>query len=295
MHDNVGAAAQVLGDVGINLEQMQDINMDINLADHNNLAVNDEGVDQMEMEVVQNWVPQHPEQPQDTITFDQSGCTANYLRATGPDIHLSVEEILVGAQMLVDTSSSEDSSVVSSVRNANVVVPSFIIKACQNLPFHSLPVLKVWKEDIQKAIVPIYPVMDAILIKLWAALFGDKLVSVQGQAPATSGLGPVSFPTVVSRRPGSKTPLVDTLVHRSSRLNPEAVGGVQVVKIKEPTPKRRKKIVTVIDLENPPKTMAEADGQIPLDVLHEWATSCGVSPSELSEDALMEGHVNDQD
>jgi hypothetical protein len=197
--------------------------------------------------------------------------------------------------MSADTSSSEDSSVVSSVRNANVVVPPFIIKACQNLPFHSLPVLKVWKEDIQKAIVPIYPVMDAILIKLWAALFGDKLVSVQGQAPATSGLGPVSFPTVVSRRPGSKTPLVDTLVRRSSRLNPEAVGGVQVVKIKEPTPKRRKKIVTVIDLENPPKTMAEADGQIPLDVLHEWATSCGVSPSELSEDALMEGHVNDQD
>jgi hypothetical protein len=63
MHDNAGASAQVLGDVGINLEQMQDINMDINLADHNNLAVNDEGVDQMEMEVVQNWVPQHPEQP----------------------------------------------------------------------------------------------------------------------------------------------------------------------------------------------------------------------------------------
>jgi hypothetical protein len=71
---------------------------------------------------------------------------------------------------------------------------------------------------------------------------------------------------------------VDTLVRRSSRLNPDVVGGVQVVKIKEPTPKRRKKVVTVIDLENPPKTMAEADGQIPLDVLHEWATSCGVSP-----------------
>jgi hypothetical protein len=116
-----------------------------------------------------------------------------------------------------------------------------------------MPVLKVWKEDIQKAIVPIHPVMDAILIKLWAALFGDKLVPVQVQAPATSGLGPVSIPTVVSRRPGSKTPLVDTLVRRSSRLNPEVVDGVQVVKIKEPTPKRRKKVVTVIDLENPPR------------------------------------------
>ena len=43
--------------------------------------------------MVENWVPQHPEQPQDTITFNQSGSTTNYLIATGPDIHLTVEEV----------------------------------------------------------------------------------------------------------------------------------------------------------------------------------------------------------
>ena len=42
---------------------------------------------QME-DLMDNWVPQHPDQPYDTITFDQSGSTANYFRANGPDIVL---------------------------------------------------------------------------------------------------------------------------------------------------------------------------------------------------------------
>lgn len=51
-------------------------------------------VDQMEEDVMENGIPQHRGQPQDTISFNQSGSTATYLRATGPDIHLSVEEVL---------------------------------------------------------------------------------------------------------------------------------------------------------------------------------------------------------
>lgn len=60
MHDNAGTRAQVLGDVGINVQQMQDINLDINpIIQNNNMAKNmeDEGVVQMEVEEVENWVP----------------------------------------------------------------------------------------------------------------------------------------------------------------------------------------------------------------------------------------------
>lgn len=88
---------------------------------------------------------------------------------------------------------------------------------------------------------------------------------------------------------------MDTLVQRSSRLNLEVLGGVQVVRIKETASKRRKKVTPVIDLENPTKNVNEATGPIPLEVLHEWATKYGVSPSELSMDSLMQGHDEEQE
>lgn len=100
---------------------------------------------------------------------------------------------------------------------------------------------------------------------------------------------------MVSRRPGSKTPLVDTLVRRSSRLNPDAVDGVQIVKIREPASKRRKKVVSAVDLDKPPKNAEEVADPVPLGVLHEWAAKCGVSPTELSKDALMQGPIEDQE
>lgn len=183
MHDMAGAGAQVFGDVGISVQQMQDINMDISPLGQNNNLEGDQAVggdDQMNLDVVENWVPQHPDQPQDTITFNQSGSTANYLRATGPDIHLTVEEILAGIQNGDGSDGSDDSGAVSSARSANVIVPSFILRAYQKLPASSLPLVTLkspvaeWKEDIQRAILPVQPVMGSILIKLWAFLFGDK-------------------------------------------------------------------------------------------------------------------------
>lgn len=97
MHDNVGGVAQVLGDVGINVQQMQDVNMDINPNDQNVAVGEDQALeegDQMDLNIVEDWVPQHPDQPQDTITFDQFGSTANYLRGTGPVTYLDMDKIL---------------------------------------------------------------------------------------------------------------------------------------------------------------------------------------------------------
>jgi hypothetical protein len=77
---------------------MADVNAEINqnqVEEIGNLVIEHDDVEDALMEdVEENWVPQHPDQPQDTITFNQSGSTANYLRANGHDIHLSVEEVL---------------------------------------------------------------------------------------------------------------------------------------------------------------------------------------------------------
>lgn len=235
LHDHAGAGAQVLADAGINDQLMQDINEEIvvemnqNLA-HNAMQANDE--EEMQQGLMAEWVPQHPDQPQDTITFDQSGSTANYLRATGPDVHLSVEEVLVAVAAMQgdqnsNNSSSDDSGTATLERMLNVVILDFIIRACQRLPRTDvlpllMPVKKVveWKEDLSKAIVPLHPVVDCLIIKVWA--ISQKESDIQSiQAPGD----PIAIPRIVSKRPGARTPLVDTMVHRSPRINPSAVDG----------------------------------------------------------------------
>lgn len=54
-------------------------------------------------------MPHHPDQPQDTISFDESGSTAKYLHAKGPDIILMVEDLCGdrnGSSSFGDSSSS---------------------------------------------------------------------------------------------------------------------------------------------------------------------------------------------
>jgi hypothetical protein len=104
-------------------------------------------------------MPQYPQQPQDSITFNQSGSMTNYLRATGPNIHLTVEDILAGIQRSGSSSSSSDSGVVTSDRNAYLIIPMFIMEVYQKLPnegflpFADVGRVQEWKEDVQKAIV----------------------------------------------------------------------------------------------------------------------------------------------
>jgi hypothetical protein len=129
--------------------------------------------------------------------------------------------------------------------------------------------------------------MDCILLRLWVFLFGES-------AHARILGGPISIPTVVSRRQSSKTPLVDTMVRRSPRINPNTVDGYQMVKIREPASKHRKKVALQIDLVNPPTDASEMVNPIPLETIREWGVAYGVSLEELSDDALMQGHDDDQ-
>jgi len=127
-----------------------------------------------------------------------------------------------------------------------------------------------WKEDVKKAICSVAPVMDCILIRLWVFLFADKDVA-QGRVPVR----PISIPVIVFKKPGSKTPLVDTMVRRSSRLNPQAKDGFQIVKIKEPASKRRKMAALVIDLDQPPRMHKKLPTRS-----HSTTSASGVSNAE---------------
>ena len=82
----------------------------------------------------------------------------------------------------------------------------------------------------------------------------------------------------------SSTPLVESSVRRSTRLN-NAKEGFHFCTVRldgEPSKKRKKPAVVLID---------EATGQagpIPLEILQSWGIDYGIAPAELSEDALMQ-------
>jgi hypothetical protein len=120
-HDLMGVGQQVQADAGLNANHLQH--------DHDDLAIQhdedaEEVIQNMEVEqdedgwepwdnVVQNFEaqqddsdpqqqqeadigPLHPEHPHNTTGFDQSRSTAAYLRKHGPDIVLTLEQVLQG-------------------------------------------------------------------------------------------------------------------------------------------------------------------------------------------------------
>jgi hypothetical protein len=82
----------------------------------------------------------------------------------------------------------------------------------------------------------------------------------------------------------SSTPLVESSVRRSTRLNSVKEGfHFRTVRLDgEPSKKRKKPAVVLID---------EATGQagpIPIEILQSWGIDCGIAPAELSEHALLQ-------
>ena len=135
-HDLAGASQEVQADAGINGQQAQQMHDDLAVPqDDQGQVANENVVQEMEVDQVvdiwDNWdqveqndlpqnieiddnaPPAHLEHPQDTISFDQFGSTANFLRQHGQDIVLTLEQVLDG-QLGNNSSSSESSSSVSS-------------------------------------------------------------------------------------------------------------------------------------------------------------------------------------
>lgn len=81
-----------------------------------------------------------PIQHQDSTTFDQSGSTTQYLRAHGPDIHLTVEMVL--QDQVGSTSSSATSSSDSSVSSVHQVVLDITNTSDTTTPL--LSIFPVW-------------------------------------------------------------------------------------------------------------------------------------------------------
>jgi hypothetical protein len=79
---------------------------------------------------------------------------------------------------------------------------------------------------------------------------------------------------------GSPCLLVETSVRRSSRLNRND-GFCQVRLEREPTKKRK---ISVVKIDEHLGSL----GPVPIEILHGWGIYCGVDPSDLSPEALMQ-------
>jgi len=125
------------------------------------------------------------------IVFDQSGSTAEYLRAHGPDITLNVEDVLAGNYS--NSSSSSTDEVVYAMPSSQGSLPQFIqvleCHAFQKLATSSIPqqlhfpivldraTIHVNEDALGQrnetevnnlAIIPFQPTLQAVLISIWA-------------------------------------------------------------------------------------------------------------------------------
>ncbi|CAL4963957.1 unnamed protein product [Urochloa decumbens] len=157
--------------------------------------------DDIEAEVAEI-VPQHPDQPQDTVSFDQSGSTTCYLWAHGPDITLRVEDVLQGKYA---SSSSESDNSEPEVQS-HLPCTSFLVveenafkmltigsihqpvlgnPVLERVDITRVPTFSIDKSlfqsaateiDDSMAIIPYNPTLAAVLIRIWASSQPDPFV-----------------------------------------------------------------------------------------------------------------------
>ena len=89
--------------------------------------------------------------------------------------------------------------------------------------------------------------------------------------------GRVHLPTFISN---PACPLTKSSVRRSSRLNKS--DGFCIVQLDRELAKKRK--ISIIHVDD----HTGKSGPVPLSVLQGWGIDCGLPPSELSNDALMQ-------
>ena len=80
----------------------------------------------------------------------------------------------------------------------------------------------------------------------------------------------------------SVTPMVESSVRRSLRVN-HATDGFHEVRLEKNPSKRRKTCGVVLIDESTGEV-----GPVPIVILQGWGIDCGVAPTELSDDALMQ-------
>ena len=150
------------------------------------------------------------EPQQESISFDQSGSSAHYLRAHGHDITLFVEDILAGRFVDSSSSSSETSSnyAITQVQQPTLFfqLESMAFQKLALPPLSSLPQFPISLERIDisalprsltarknvcvdnildtnpLAIVPFQPSLHVVLISLWASAQSDTALSLNSDS-----------------------------------------------------------------------------------------------------------------
>ncbi|CAO2144855.1 unnamed protein product [Urochloa humidicola] len=226
-HEQMGGQQGNQMDHGINEQHWQAAQDDLVVPEENDAVGNgweawpDNVADNMDLDDAQlEQVPQHPGQPQDTISFDQSGSTAEYLRENGPDITLTVEDVQrISGSLVPNLEESAYSPApmfrlsaafqkyevlafgklgMGSVHQPILPQPilhRFIIQLPQQTAggnrtwgkaFEKGSSSAVQPEDLTKAIVPCQPVLHVILLHLWVHIVNAApraAVSVQEGSP----------------------------------------------------------------------------------------------------------------
>ncbi|CAN6199417.1 unnamed protein product [Urochloa humidicola] len=294
-HDLVGAAQAVHMDAGMNEAQMQDAQQDLGQNAGNadgwdamepnvDNAVDDAGWDawgNLDQDLGQNVVVD--DMPQESISFDQSGSTAEYLRANGPDIVLNVDDVQKGLYRVSSPTSSSSSEVCSPVLGSATISMHF--QLAENLAFgklahtaipRSLHLPASLMEDGSSqvsqrhsvsnedslAIVPYRPSLHAVLIEIWAnaqlqhnmeadsapVLAAEMTNSAENDNLATVSTSEGHAPTQITlpedvSLDSDLTPLVTNSVRRGTRISQIKDGFKQVQHIQLEENPRKKRRV----------------------------------------------------
>ncbi|CAL4924468.1 unnamed protein product [Urochloa decumbens] len=231
---------------------------------------------------------------QESISFDQSGSTAEYLRANGPDIVLNIDDILKGKMVAASSSSSSDDSITMAIPKKTASKRDHLVS------------------DPATAIVPFQPTLHAVLITIWAnaqnvesMTQGDEDISMDisscsmEQATRKS----ICLPDIVSLD-GGETPLQVSSVRRSTRISQKKDGYKNVQHIQlEDNPRKKRRVwreaalspkEAALLLDKPPvPTDDEVPGEIPTETLKSWGLLCNVTPEELTNEILQADVPND--
>ncbi|CAL4989039.1 unnamed protein product [Urochloa decumbens] len=281
--EQVGGTVHNPLDAGINMGHMQAVqednaqpmDLDENAAWPEWLA-QQVGNAETEDLIAQN-VPQHPDQPQDTVSFDQSGSTTCYLRAHGPDINLTVEDVIQGRYGSPSDSDSSESEIQSSPpceafliveRNAfkmltqgSIHQPYLNNPILERVEIPKMPSFYIDRDlltpvcrvvDDSLAIIPYRPTLAAILLKIWAEAHQELAIDAEdigmSNADHISETQPLEVETHSLGLPAEtsiQNPLAvleESSVRRSTRLsqNKEGYRHIQL----EDHPRKKRKIWT---------------------------------------------------
>jgi hypothetical protein len=143
------------------------------------------------------------DQPQESISFDQSGSTAEYLRATRPDITLNIEDVQAG---LYGSSSSSSVSTEQPAAEDHEVQSTILPQAFQMVELHSFRVL-MFEAPPVSAIPMQFPFR-----------FDASLFRTQNNGPSVAEINPLAI--VPAQPPSYHVVLIRVLAHCISVVPP---------------------------------------------------------------------------